>query len=267
MCQAQQQSASLGYSPLPVNLVTESLVQIAKIPGAEVQNINVQQCDNPTFSPSGENLLAANAPQPQACDRQGASQCATGTGGQKAVDTPVAPAAAGGAAAAPGTPAAGSADADAAAGGATGGEASTGGAAPAGSGGGATAGGATAGGATTAASAATTGATPATATDRSAIAPADTTCDPDTGVCGLSAVAQQSTGGGVVASGAQVSGILPTTLDQDSGWGATETLMLVVALFTAGLVFIPAFAWRRMSQASPAPLPAAQPISHDRVSV
>ena len=59
MCQAQQQSASLGYSPMPVNLVTASFDQIAKIPGAEPQNINVQSCNNPTFSPSGENVLAA----------------------------------------------------------------------------------------------------------------------------------------------------------------------------------------------------------------
>ena len=58
MCQAQQQSASLGYSPMPVNLVTASFDQIAKIPGAELQNINVQSCNNPTFSPSGENVLA-----------------------------------------------------------------------------------------------------------------------------------------------------------------------------------------------------------------
>ncbi len=81
MCEAQQQSASLGYAPLPVNLVTASFDQIAKIPGAEVQDINVQSCDNPTFSPSGENLLAANAPQPQACDKQGPAQCSTGPGG------------------------------------------------------------------------------------------------------------------------------------------------------------------------------------------
>ena len=91
MCEAQQQSASLGYAPLPVNLVTASFDQIAKIPGAEVQNINVQSCNNPTFSPSGENLLAVNAPQPQECDRQGPAQCATGTGGVPDVPTPVDP--------------------------------------------------------------------------------------------------------------------------------------------------------------------------------
>ena len=154
MCQAQQQSASLGYSPMPVNLVTASFDQIAKIPGAEVQNINVQSCNNPTFSPSGENVLAANAPQPQECDRQGPAQCATGTGGVKAVETPTAPPAAGGGggAAAPGD--SGAAGGDASAGGTTGG-ATTGGATHgwrddgrSGTGG-ATTGGATTGGAAT----------------------------------------------------------------------------------------------------------------------
>lgn len=81
MCQAQQQSASLGYSPLPINLVTASLEQIRKIPGVEVQSIDVTKCNNPTFSPDGTNLLAKNAPFPSDCDKAGATQCATGTGG------------------------------------------------------------------------------------------------------------------------------------------------------------------------------------------
>jgi len=89
MCQAQQQSASLGYSPLPVNLVAESLNQIRRIPGVEVQNVDITQCNNPTFSPDGTNLLAANAPFPQDCDRQGPAQCTTGTGGLQGEETPV----------------------------------------------------------------------------------------------------------------------------------------------------------------------------------
>ena len=89
MCQAQQQSASLGYSPLPINLVTAALEQIRKIPGVETQSIDVGGCNNPTFSPDGTNLLARNAPFPQECDKQGSTQCATGTGGQKATETPV----------------------------------------------------------------------------------------------------------------------------------------------------------------------------------
>jgi phosphate transport system substrate-binding protein len=81
MCQAQQQSASLGYSPLPINLVSASLDQIRKIPGVEVQSVDVKSCNNPTFSPDGTNLLAKNAPFPSDCDKINVTQCATGTGG------------------------------------------------------------------------------------------------------------------------------------------------------------------------------------------
>jgi hypothetical protein len=45
---------------------------------------------------------------------------------------------------------------------------------------------------------------------------------------------------------------VPSTLQQDSGWGAQQILILLVVLLTLGLVFVPAFAWRRMSQ-RPAP--------------
>jgi phosphate transport system substrate-binding protein len=81
MCQAQQQSASLGYSPLPINLVSSSLEQIRKIPGVEVQSVDVKSCNNPTFSPDGTNLLAKNAPFPSDCDKINVTQCTIGTGG------------------------------------------------------------------------------------------------------------------------------------------------------------------------------------------
>ena len=90
MCQAQQQSASLGYSPLPINLVQASFDQIRKIPGVVVQDISIAQCKNPTFSADGTNVLARNAPQPPECDKRGTTQCATGTGGVKSVATPTA---------------------------------------------------------------------------------------------------------------------------------------------------------------------------------
>ena len=89
MCQAQQQSASLGYSPLPINLVQASLEQIAKIPGVEVQSIDITKCNNPTFSPDGKNLLASKAPKPKVCDKKGSLQCPDGTGGLRNVATPV----------------------------------------------------------------------------------------------------------------------------------------------------------------------------------
>jgi phosphate ABC transporter phosphate-binding protein len=98
MCQGQQESASLGYSPMPINLVEASFTQIAQIPGANVQNINIQSCNNPTFTPSGANLLAQTAPYPPACDKQGPTQCSTGTGGAAKVSTPVKPSARAGAA-------------------------------------------------------------------------------------------------------------------------------------------------------------------------
>jgi len=88
MCQGQQQSAGLGYSPMPINLVQASFTQIARIPGAVVQNINIQSCHNPTFTTSGVNLLAQTAPQPPACDKQGPTQCTTATGGAR-TPTPV----------------------------------------------------------------------------------------------------------------------------------------------------------------------------------
>jgi cobalamin biosynthesis Mg chelatase CobN len=73
---------------MPINLVEASFAQITKIPGAVTQNINIQSCNNPTFTPSGQNLLAVDAPQPPACDKQGPTQCTTATGGAT-TSTPV----------------------------------------------------------------------------------------------------------------------------------------------------------------------------------
>lgn len=81
MCQGQQEMGSLGYSPMPINLVQDSFNQITRIPGAVKENINVRSCNNPTFSPDGSNLLAKTAPMPPACDKAGPTMCATGTGG------------------------------------------------------------------------------------------------------------------------------------------------------------------------------------------
>src|SRR5262249_5227803 len=98
MCEGQQKSGALGYSPMPINLVQASFDQIRKIPGVVVQNITIQSCHNPTFSPDGHNVLADNAPQPQACDKQGPTQCVTGTGGASKISTPVKAGTGGGAA-------------------------------------------------------------------------------------------------------------------------------------------------------------------------
>ncbi|MGW7419658.1 phosphate ABC transporter substrate-binding protein PstS [Streptomyces sp. NPDC054813] len=84
MCQGQQQAPKLGYSPLPINLVQAGFDQIRRIPGVKTQNINIKNCNNPTFTASGQNRLAQTAPYPAACDKKGAAPCTTGTGGTKA---------------------------------------------------------------------------------------------------------------------------------------------------------------------------------------
>lgn len=89
MCQGQQASGSLGYSPMPINLVQAGFEQVKKIPGVVVQDVTVQNCKNPTFSSDGRNLLAEQAPMPEECDKQGPVQCATGTGGARKTATAV----------------------------------------------------------------------------------------------------------------------------------------------------------------------------------
>ncbi|WP_405998480.1 phosphate ABC transporter substrate-binding protein PstS [Streptomyces sp. NBC_00829] len=83
LCQGQQHVDNLGYSPLPVNLVQAGLKQVRRIPGVDVEKINIKDCHNPTFSSDGSNTLARTAPYPPACDKKGAAQCNTGTGGAK----------------------------------------------------------------------------------------------------------------------------------------------------------------------------------------
>jgi hypothetical protein len=89
ICQGQQQSALLGYSPLPINLVEAGFTQIAKIPGQDIGTPSVAGCDNPTLTANGTNALADSAPYPPACDKEGPTQCTNGTGGAAAVSTPI----------------------------------------------------------------------------------------------------------------------------------------------------------------------------------
>ncbi|MGW5240170.1 phosphate ABC transporter substrate-binding protein PstS [Monashia sp. NPDC004114] len=77
LCAGQQQADVLGYSPLPINLVKAGLAQVRRIPGVDVQRIDVSKCNNPTFSASGENTLAKTATMPQQCDKAGPLQCGT----------------------------------------------------------------------------------------------------------------------------------------------------------------------------------------------
>lgn len=217
MCQGQQESASLGYSPMPINLVQASFDQIRKIPGVVVQNISIQSCNNPTFAPDGTNLLADHAPMPAACDKQGPTQCATGTGGAKS-PTPVSPSASAG-------------------GGSSAGSSGAGGAAIGGAGGGPAS-----GGASTAATAIGTGSSAKRTAGGGGAAGAQATsagtstgqqCDPDTGACGVS-------GGPGDGSSTQQALATPQTLSARSGWHGTQTLMALVALLLLALILAPA---------------------------
>lgn len=72
LCAGQRESAALGYSPLPLNLVQGGLLQSSKIPGA-IPGPNLTTlagCHNPTFT-HGKLTLLLNAPQPSPCDKLG----------------------------------------------------------------------------------------------------------------------------------------------------------------------------------------------------
>lgn len=75
LCAGQQDVDQLGYSALPVNLASAGLRQLARIPGAQVQQVAMADCHNPTFAADGANTLAVTAPAPPACDKLGAAQC------------------------------------------------------------------------------------------------------------------------------------------------------------------------------------------------
>jgi hypothetical protein len=83
LCQGQARVASLGYSPLPINLVEAGYAQLRRIPGAQVPPVTldfIRLCNNPTFSTDGTNTLALNDPMPLPCDKAGAVQCAADNG-------------------------------------------------------------------------------------------------------------------------------------------------------------------------------------------
>lgn len=86
LCSGQTKAGPYGYSPLPLNLVQAGFTQIAKLkkadPNVNLTNRDVTTCHNPTFVAGNlsENHLAQIAPQPAACDKQGAGPCGTDTG-------------------------------------------------------------------------------------------------------------------------------------------------------------------------------------------
>ncbi|MET9408391.1 substrate-binding domain-containing protein [Streptomyces sp. NPDC002935] len=208
MCQGQQQAPSLGYSPLPINLVKAGFEQIRRIPGVQAQSINIKGCNNPTFSSDGHNKLADTAPYPAACDKKGAPPCTTGSGGAKA-------------------------------GGSSGGSGSTGGT----SGGGSTSGGSTDGG-TTGGSSGSGGGTAGGGTGGAEpVVDPDTgqTLSPGTG--GGSGAGSSGGSAGGSGSGGAVNDTIalaqPVSVAGSQGWSSTQTLMLIAAFLVLGLVLLP----------------------------
>ncbi len=85
ICQGQAEMGPIGYSPLPVNLVSAGFDQIGLLHTADASvdltSENVANCNNPTFIPNdpGGNHLAQIAPAPFACDKVGAGPCVAGS--------------------------------------------------------------------------------------------------------------------------------------------------------------------------------------------
>ncbi|MGW3916162.1 substrate-binding domain-containing protein [Streptomyces sp. NPDC005070] len=219
MCQGQQQAPSLGYSPLPINLVKAGFDQIRRIPGVQAQSVNIKGCNNPTFSSDGHNKLADTAPYPAACDKKGAAPCTTGSGGAKA-------------------------------GGSSGGSGSTGGTS-----GGSTSGGST-GGSTGGSSGGSSGGG-STATGGGTGGSAEPVVDPDTGQTlspgsggGSGTGSSGGSGGGTGGSGAAADTIAlaqPVSVSGSQGWSSTQTLMLIAAFLVLGLVLLPSVVSRAIA--------------------
>ncbi|MFE9876452.1 phosphate ABC transporter substrate-binding protein PstS [Streptomyces sp. NPDC005784] len=222
MCQGQQQAPSLGYSPLPINLVKAGFAQIRRIPGVQAQSINLRGCNNPTFSSDGHNKLADTAPYPAACDKKGAPACTTGSGGAKA-------------------------------GGSSGGSGSTGGTS-----GGSTSGGSTGGGANGGTTGGSSGAGGSTAGGGTGGGSAPVV-DPDTGQTlspgtgggsGTGSSGGSGGGGGSGGTGAVNDTIAlaqPVSVAGTQGWTSTQTLMLIAAFLVLGLVLLPSVVSRAIA--------------------
>ncbi len=86
LCEGQGKAGAYGYSPLPRNLVDAGFEQIKKLHTADaavkVDGKDASKCNNPTFDKSNlsKNKLAEIAPDPAACDKDGAGPCGGDTG-------------------------------------------------------------------------------------------------------------------------------------------------------------------------------------------
>jgi phosphate transport system substrate-binding protein len=228
MCQAQERSPSLGYSPIPINLVQAAFEQIRLIPGVEVQNIDIRNCKNPTFSTDGTNTLVKTAPMPYQCDARGPFQCPFGTAGAQD-QTPV-KAVAVGVLVRLGEP--GGAGGAGNGGGGQGGS-GNGGAGGAGDGGAGGQGASGAGGSGSETAGGGSGA------GNGAADSDDVECDPETGEC--------ATASGDAAEGEALSAS-PTVLAGSAGWGSTQALIVIVVVMLLALLLVPALLWRRLAK-------------------
>lgn len=224
LCEGQRSVDRLGYSPLPINLVQAGLDQVRRIPGVAVANIDIKNCRNPTFSPDGRNILAETAPKPPACDKQGPTQCDTGTGGNK---NPTQPGGSGGGAATGGAAASGGA----ASGGGTGGTGGTGGAAS--------------GGATGAAAGTAAGATGGADGGSGAAAATGGTGDGGAGADG--GAVDPQTGQPLAAGTADLFGI-PVTTSTGIGGTLQTVLMVLGALLLLAVTVAPPLLTRRLAR-------------------
>jgi phosphate transport system substrate-binding protein len=84
ICQGQQEMGPIGYSPLPINLVSAGFEQTALLktadPGVDLSQQDVSTCHNPTFiaGQPTRNYLAEIAPYPPSCDKAGQGPCTGG---------------------------------------------------------------------------------------------------------------------------------------------------------------------------------------------
>ncbi|MGW1926748.1 substrate-binding domain-containing protein, partial [Streptomyces massasporeus] len=252
LCQGQQSVDRLGYSPLPVNLVQAGLTQVRRIPGVVAESIDIKKCKNPTFSSDGTNTLAKTAPMPPACDLKGASQCDTGTGGNK-TPTPTG-SSSGGTGGSTGGATGGSGGATGGSGGGgSGGTGGTGGTGATGGSGGATgsgSGGTAAGGATGGATGGTGGTAGAGGAGTTGGSGGTTggALDPDTG----QPVGAGDTGGtggaagGAAGGGGELYGV-PVTTAASVGGGVQTTLMVIGALMLCAVTVGPPLLHRRLA--------------------
>ncbi len=258
LCQGQQTVGEIGYSPLPINLVQAALHQVTKIPGVAVENTNIAQCHNPTFTPSGANLLAKTAALPLACDKVGVTMCPNPTGGA----TTATPVTGGqtttgtqgngnGSGSSNGSGSNGSGNSGSGSGNGTGNGGGSNANTSSGSGGsgsGNTNGGSGSGKAntgTTANAPAGAGATGTTKVGKThVIAVNPKAIDPEQS--GLSADQQND---GSIAGGAVTA--VPVTLAGSTGWTVDDTLMVFAVLIFVGLVVGPPIISRRLSRTPP----------------